>query len=62
VTTPDDQTRRSTLRVSRAEAMRIADANHQRVEELLRSEVERDAQGTAVWEDDSDEAEEPDER
>ena len=52
----------SPRRVSRVEALRIADANHERVEELLRREVERDAQGVAGWEDDVDGEDEGEER
>jgi hypothetical protein len=38
-------------RVSRAEAIRIAKASYNRIEERLRKEVERDAAIPAVWED-----------
>jgi len=38
-------------KIGLAEAIRLADANYQRVEGLLDREVERDALGTAVWEE-----------
>lgn len=37
------------------EAIQIATANHKRVEDLMAKEVERDAAGKAVWEDEDDE-------
>lgn len=41
-------------KVSREEAIQIATANHERVEKLMAKEVERDARGTAVWEEGED--------
>jgi hypothetical protein len=41
-------------RISLAEAKRIAIANHERVEKLMAEEVDRDARGKAVWEDEEE--------
>jgi len=38
-------------KIDLAEAIRLANVNYQRVEKLLDREVERDALGTAVWEE-----------
>jgi len=41
-------------RISLEEARRIADANFERIEELLDKEAERDATTPAIWEDEDD--------
>ena len=38
-------------KIGLVDAIRLAEANYRRVEDLLRREVERDALGTAVWEE-----------
>jgi hypothetical protein len=42
-------------RITVSEAVKIASVNFERMERLLAKEVERDAYGPAVWEDDEDE-------
>ena len=41
----------SPRKISPAEAIRLANANFERVEGLLKREMEHDALGTAVWEE-----------
>jgi hypothetical protein len=38
-------------KISKAEAVRLAQLNYARVEKMLRKEVRRDAVGKTVWED-----------
>lgn len=42
-------------KISRAEAIKIADENYQRIEKAMADEVEQEAREPAVWEDESEE-------